>query len=127
MVHNIVTYHDINLFKQKPRKFNQSQSILIKNELKNIFKDHLIKLIHYPKWAYNMVCVSRSNHGIRICMEFCDLNKECPKDDFPLPNIDILVDNNTRYEILSLMDSVSSYNQILISPKDQQKMAFTIP
>lgn len=49
-------------------------------------------------------------------MDFYDLNKACPKDDFPLPNIDILIDNTMSYEMLSIMDGFSSYNKICINP-----------
>ena len=51
----------------------------------------------------------------------------CPKDDFPLPNIDIIVDLTVRHEMLSLMDGFSSYNQIKIVEEDQHKMTFTTP
>lgn len=49
---------------------------------------------------------------IRVCVDFRDLNKASPKDDFPLPHIDILVDNTAGYELLSFMDGYSGYNQI---------------
>lgn len=55
------------------------------------------------------------------------MNKVCPKDEFLLPNIDIIVDLTTGYEMLSLMDGFSGYNQIWIAPEDQHKMAFTCP
>lgn len=64
---------------------------------------------------------------IAYVFEFHDLNKACPKDDFPLPNIDILVNNTMGYEMLSLMDVFSSYNQIWINQDDQHKITFTIP
>lgn len=60
-------------------------------------------------------------------MDFHYLDKVCPKDDFPLPNIDILVDNTSLYQMLSLMDGFSSYNQICVNPDNQHKMNFTIP
>lgn len=62
---------------------------------------------------------------IRICIDFKDLNKVFPKDDFPLPNIDIIVDLTVGYEMLSIMDGFLGYNQIRIAPKNQHKIAFT--
>ena len=59
-----------------------------------------------------------------MCIDFTDLNKACPKDSFPLPRIDMLVDATTSRELLSFMDAFSGYNQILMHPNDQEKTAF---
>jgi hypothetical protein len=60
-------------------------------------------------------------------MDFKDLNKASPKDDFPLPNIDIIIDLTIGHRILSLMDGFYSYNQIKIAHEDQDKKNFTCP
>ena len=59
-------------------------------------------------------------------MDFTDLNKACPKDNFPLPRIDQLVDATAGYELLSFMDAYSSYNQILMNKADKERTTFTI-
>ena len=59
-------------------------------------------------------------------MDFTDLNKPCPKDSFPFPRIDVLVDSISGYGLLSIMDVFSNYNQILMHPEDQEKMVFII-
>ena len=59
-------------------------------------------------------------------MDFRDLNKACPKDDFPLPHIDVLVYNTTRNALISFMDGFLGYNQIKMAPKDMTKTTFTI-
>ena len=59
-----------------------------------------------------------------MCVDFTDLNKACPKDSFPQPRIDALVDSTSNYGLLSLMDAFSSYNQILMHPEDREKTAF---
>ena len=59
-----------------------------------------------------------------VCINFTDLNKAYPKDSFPLPNIDMLVDSTAGHELLSFMDAFSGYNQILMHPDNQEKMAF---
>jgi len=71
--------------------------------------------------------MSKLNGRIRMCNDFRDLNKACPKDDFPLPNIDIIVDLTAGHEMLSLMDGFSGYNQIRIAEEDQHKTTFTCP
>ena len=61
-----------------------------------------------------------------MCVDFRDLNKACPKDDFPLPHIDVLVYNTTRSALISFMDGFLGYNQIKMAPKDMTKTTFTI-
>lgn len=62
-----------------------------------------------------------------MCTDFQDLNKASLKDDFPLPNIDMIVDSTAGHALLSFMDGFSGYNQIFINPQDQFKTAFTTP
>ena len=62
---------------------------------------------------------------MRICVDFRDLNKACPKDDFPLPYIDVLVSNMTGSVLRSFMDGFSGYNQIKMATKDMTKTTFT--
>lgn len=63
-----------------------------------------------------MVPIRKLEGRIKVCIDFKDLNATYPKDDFLLPNIDILVDNTIGYTMLFLMDGFSSYNQIWVSP-----------
>ncbi|XP_038687530.1 uncharacterized protein LOC119986911 [Tripterygium wilfordii] len=72
----------------------------------------------------NVVVVKKKNGKWRVCIDFTDLNNACPKDSFPLPHIDILVDATTGHELLRFMDAFSGYNQILMHPNDQEKTAF---
>lgn len=71
--------------------------------------------------------VKKLNGKICIYTGFRDLNKACPKDNFPLPNIDNLVDAMVRQKMLSLMDGFYGCNQIKISPKYQHKTSFITP
>jgi hypothetical protein len=72
----------------------------------------------------NVVLVKKSNRKWKISMDFTNLNKTCPKDNFPLPRIDALVDSTSEYELLSFMDVLSRYNQILMHPEDREKTTF---
>jgi ribonuclease HI len=71
-----------------------------------------------------VVLVKKSNGKWRMCVDFTDLNKACPKDSFPLPRIDLLVDTTFGHELLSFMDAFSGYNQIYMEEVDQEKTAF---
>ena len=66
--------------------------------------------------------VPKKDGKVRMCMDFRDLNKACPKDDFPLPHIDVLVDNTAGSALMSFMDGFSRYNQI---KKDMTETTFT--
>jgi hypothetical protein len=68
--------------------------------------------------------VKKSNGKWRMCTDYTDQNKACPKDPFPLPCIDKLVDSSARYKYLPFMDAYSGYNQIPMYPQDQEKTAF---
>ena len=68
--------------------------------------------------------VKKASGKWRMCVDFTDLNGTCPKDSFPLPSIDRLVDASVGHCVLSFMDAFSSYNQIMMNPSDQEKTAF---
>lgn len=60
-----------------------------------------IREVKYITWLSNVVMVKMSNGKWRMCIDFTDLNKACPKDTYPLPSIDGLVDGVSGYEILN--------------------------
>ena len=72
----------------------------------------------------NVVPIPKKDGKVKVCVDFRDLNKINPKDDFPLPHIDLLLDNTTIYSMLSFMDGFFGYNQILMAPKNREKIAF---
>jgi hypothetical protein len=104
--------------KQKLCKMHPQVALLIKAKLKKLLDVGFIRSIDYAEWISNLVLVTKPNGTIRPCTDYRNLNKACPKDDFPLPNIDIIVELIAGHEILSLMDGFSSYNQIRIAPED---------
>ena len=80
--------------------------------------------MYYPEWLANVVLVKKANGKWRMCVDFTDLNKACPKDSFPLPRIDQLVDFTAGHKLLTFMDAFSRYNQIKMAEEDQEKTAF---
>ena len=70
--------------------------------------------------------VKKANSKWRMCVDFTDLNKVCPKDSYPLPRIDQLVDSTTDHRLLSFMDAFYRYNQIRMDEADQEKTFFVI-
>ena len=85
---------------------------------------NFIQEVHYPEWLANMVMAKKANGKWRMSVNFTDLNQACPKDSFPLPRIDQLVDSTAGHKLLTFMDAFSSYNQIQMAEEDQEKTAF---
>ena len=88
-------------------------------------KAGFIKPVHQAEWIANIVPVPKKDEKVRMCMDFSDLNKACPKDEFPFPHIDILADNTPGSALMSFMDGFSRYNQIKMAFKDMTKTTFT--
>jgi len=112
---------------QLAKVFHTELEAQITQEVRKLLAVGFIKPIHHPKWPSNIVPVKKKNGQIRCCVDFHNLNKACPKDEFPLPNIDFLVDLAARNSMFSFMDGYNGYNQIRIASKDAEKTAFKTP
>ena len=99
---------------------------MINEEVGKLFKGNAIREVEYPKWLANVVLVKKANGKWRLCIDFTDINRAWLKDNFPLPRIDLIVDATTGHELLSFMYAFSSYNQISMDPRDQEKTSFVI-
>ncbi|KAJ0951779.1 putative nucleotidyltransferase, Ribonuclease H [Helianthus annuus] len=87
----------------------------------------MIREVKYPRWLANVVVVQKKNGKWRVCVDFTDLNKACPKDRFPLPHIDSMVDATAGHELLTFMDASSGFQQIQMEPSDQEDTTFMTP
>ena len=96
----------------------------IAEEVRKLQEASFIREVYYPDWLANVVMVKKPNGKWRICVDFTDLNKEFPKDGYPLPRVDVLVDSTARNQLLSFMDAFSSYNQIRMHEANQEKTSF---
>jgi len=79
--------------RQRRRKFNEERRMIIQELMKKLLDADHKREIQYPEWLANMVLVKKANGKWRMCVDFTNLNKACPKDSYPLPSIDALVDN----------------------------------
>ena len=98
--------------------FTQERDKAIAKEVHKLQEVDLIHEVYYPDWLANMVMVKNANGQWRMCIDFTNLNKACPKDSYPLSWIDTLVDSTTRHQLLSFMDAFSGYNQIKLNDAD---------
>ena len=83
-----------------------------------------IREVYYPDWLANVVMVKKANGKWRMCVDFNDLNRAYPKDNYPLPRINLLMDSIVGHHLLSFMDAFSSYNQIKLDEANQEKTLF---
>lgn len=96
-----ITSHDLNVdptfkpIKQKRRKLGSEQAKAVNEEVDTLLKFSSIREVQYPDWLANPVVVKKKNGKLRVCINFTDPNKDCPKDNFPLPHIDRLIEATT--------------------------------
>ena len=110
--------------KQKRRSFASERQKAINEEVNKLLQAGATREVEYLEWLANVVLVIKANGKWRLCIDFTDINKACPKDSFPLPRIDLIVDATAGHELLSFMDAFSGYNQISMDPGDQEKTSF---
>ena len=122
MVHKLNVCPSFPPIRQKKRVFTQERDKAIDEEVCKLLKADFIKEAYYLEWLANVVMVKKANSKWRICVDFTDLNKACPKDSYPLPHIDLLVDSTTGHQLLNFMDTW--YNQIKLDEANQKKILF---
>ncbi|GAA0155916.1 hypothetical protein LIER_13532 [Lithospermum erythrorhizon] len=83
-----------------------------------------IQELLFPMWLANIVLVPKPNRTWRMCVDFTSINKACPKDCYPLPNIDRLVDSSAWYKVVDFVDAFRGYDQIFMAEEDVENTAF---
>nr|KYP39609.1 Transposon Ty3-G Gag-Pol polyprotein [Cajanus cajan] len=109
---------------QRRRKAGEERKAAIEGEVCKLLDARFIREVHYTTWLANVVMVKKPNGKWRMCTDYTNLNKACPKDAYPLPNIDRLVDGASGHKFLSFLDAYSRYNQIRMHPRDEKKTTF---
>ena len=107
---------------QPTRIFHTEIEGQIVREVQKLLATGFIKPIQHPRWLSNIVLVKKKNGQIRCCVDFRNLNKACPKDEFPLPNMNLLIDSAAGSAMFSFMVGFSGYNQIRMALKMQRKL-----
>ncbi|KAL0345811.1 UNVERIFIED_CONTAM: Transposon Tf2-11 polyprotein [Sesamum radiatum] len=126
-IHHLGIRHGARPIKQSQRVLRPDLIPRIEIEVNKLIDTGFIREVKYPMWISSIVSVKKKNGQIRICVDFRDLNKACPKDDFPLPIIELMVDATIGHEVLFFMNGSSKYNQIRMSPKDDKYTTFRTP
>nr|XP_027103138.1 uncharacterized protein LOC113724435 [Coffea arabica]XP_027103142.1 uncharacterized protein LOC113724438 [Coffea arabica] len=96
-VHRLHVDPNVRPVKQKKRNFAPERKEVVKSEVGKLLEAKIVKEVYYPTWLANPVLVKKEERAWRMCVDFTDLNKACPKDCYPLPRIDQLVDSTAGY------------------------------
>ena len=115
------------LVRQKVRRFHPDRHLVIQTKVDNLQQNGFIRAVKYPEWLANVVVVPKKGNKWRVCVDYTDLNEACPKDNFPLPRIDQIVDASAGHGMLSFSDAFSGYHQIPMHPLDVEKTSFITP
>jgi hypothetical protein len=113
--------------KQKLHKMSEEKLEATKAEVQCLLDVGFTREVTYPQWLANIVMVHKKNGKWRMCTNFTDLNKCCPKDDFHLARIDQIVDSAASCDIMGLLNYFLGYHQICLRREDEEKTSFITP
>jgi hypothetical protein len=122
--HAIPIKEGIKQVRKKQRPINPALKATIRKELEKLLKDGIIFLVKYSEWVYNLVLVQKATGQIRLCVDFIALNRASIKYHFPLPNMEMILQQILGSQMMSLLDSFSGYNQIKVKRTDKLKTTF---
>ena len=125
--HKIPLKHGVFPFKQKLKQINPILLPVIEKEVKKLLDAKIIIPLRYSKWVANLVPVRKKNGKIKLCVDFRNLNRSSLKDNYPLPNMDHVLERVVGANRMSMIDGFSSYNQITVHHDDKEKTSFTTP
>ena len=110
--------------KQRQCRFNEGKHRAISEEITKLLVAGFIREVYHLEWLANPVLVQKKRGKWRMCVNYMGLNKACPKDLFPLPCIDQIVDSTSGCETLYFLDAYSGYHQIILKESDQLTTSF---
>ncbi|XP_027911521.1 uncharacterized protein LOC114170230 [Vigna unguiculata] len=124
VAHRLFVFPNAKPVSQKKRKLGESRRQAAIAEADKLKQASFVGEAQYTTWLANVVLVKKPKGKWRMCVDYTDLNKACPRDAYPLPNIDRIVDGAAGHAILSFLDAYSGYNQIPMAEEDKIKTAF---
>jgi hypothetical protein len=122
--HHLKIHPDAKPVSQKPRRQSVERQDFIRKEVRKLLDAGFIEEVHHLVWLANPVIVPKANGKLRMCIDYTSLNKACPKDPYPLPRIDQIVDSTFGCDLLSFLDAYSGFHQIQMSREDRKHTAF---
>ncbi|KAK1617461.1 hypothetical protein QYE76_022978 [Lolium multiflorum] len=114
-------------FQQRARQMKAEVLEEVKKEIKKMLDAGFIRPCRYAEWISNVVPVEKKDGRWRVAIDFRNLNSATPKDEYPMPVAETLINAAAGHKILSFMDGNAGYNQIFMAPEDIHKTAFRVP
>jgi hypothetical protein len=122
--HHLKIHPDAKPVSQKPRRQSVERQDFIQKEVRKLLDAGFIEEVHHPVWLANPVIVPKANGKLWMCIDYTSLNKACPKDSYPLPRIDQIVDSTSGCDLLSFLDAYSGFHQIQMYREDRKHTTF---
>ena len=110
--HNLNILKGFKLVKQTLRRFSEPKQQAMGEELTKLLEARFVREIKHPEWLANLVMVHKKVKSRRLCVDFKNINKACPKDPSPLPRIDHIIDATAEHDSLYFLDAYFGYHQI---------------
>ena len=126
--HSLQIFPNTRTVKQSLRRFSEPKRKAIGEEVNRLLDAKFIRETKKATWVSNPVLVPKKDTPVlRMCVDYTPVNKHCPKDHFPLPRIDQIVDSTAGCDLLFFLDAYSGYNQICMKVEDEEHTAFITP
>ncbi|GJQ97694.1 reverse transcriptase domain-containing protein [Tanacetum coccineum] len=122
--HSLDTYPHIEPKAHKKRSLAPDRRKVVTDEVNEWLKAGIIRRVIYPTWVANPVLVKKVDGSWRMCIDFKDLNKACPKDLYPLSEINWKIESLMGFQYKFFLDAYKGYHQIHMAKKDEEKTAF---
>jgi hypothetical protein len=122
--HPLKIYLDARPVQQRPQKQSVEQQNFVREKIKKLLDTGFIREVHHPWWLANPVVIPKAIRKLWMCIDYTSLKKVCPKDPFPLPQIDQIVDSTSGCDLLCFLDAYSGFHQIPMSREDEENTAF---
>ncbi|GJY20693.1 hypothetical protein Tco_0393259 [Tanacetum coccineum] len=122
--HSLDTYPHIEPKAQKKRSLALDRRKVVADEVNEWLKAGIVRRVRYPTWVANPVLVKKVDGSWRMYIDFKDLNKACPKDLYPLLEIDWKIEWLMGFQYKCFLDAYKGYHQIQMTKKDEEKTTF---
>ncbi|GJW30837.1 reverse transcriptase domain-containing protein [Tanacetum coccineum] len=124
MEHKLNEYNHVKPIKQNKRGLGPDRNMAAYKETEELTKAGILRKVKHQTWVANPVMVKKSDGGWRMCVDFTSINKECPKDCYPLPEIDRKIESLSGFRLKCFLDAYKGYHQIQMAEEDEDKIAF---
>ncbi|GJV81092.1 reverse transcriptase domain-containing protein [Tanacetum coccineum] len=122
--HRINELKHLEPVKQKKRSLAPERNKAIHTQVEELTKANILREVKYQTWVSNPVIVKKASERWKLCVDFMDINKACPKEHHSLPMIEQKVEDLHRHRLKCFLDAYKGYHQIPIAEKDKEKTAF---